>query len=421
MRGKQEQQITMLSALTPEQLVPQDHPIRRIKPIVDQALKELSLTFNRMYADVGRPSIPPEHLLKASLLIALYSIRSERQFCERLQYDLLFKWFLDFNIMDPAFDASSFSKNKTRLLEHRVVREFLTAVVAEARRQKLVSEDHFSVDGTLLEAWASLKSIHPKDGEPPQPGERNPDVDFRGQSRTNDTHCSNTDPETRLARKGTGKEAKLCFAGHVLMENRNGLVVDVKNPGELARARTGGPGGEAGRAVAPRVDDEGGVPRGGGSTMRMTTTVPEDLEARDRLVMQHVGLVKSLANRLAQRVPAQVEVAELISVGVLGLIDAAGRYKPSLGVPFDAFARRRIHGAMLDALRELDWAPRSVRKIRRDVDGTIDDGPGDSTSRPGGEPRRPSTPHAVPWSRGDLIAGNRGRRRRTGGRVTVGS
>jgi len=228
MRGKQEQQITMLSALTPDNLVPQDHPIRRIKPIVDQALKGLSPTFNRMYAEVGRPSIPPEHLLKASLLIALYSIRSERQFCERLQYDLLFKWFLDLNIMDPAFDASSFSKNKARLLEHQVAREFLTAVVAEARRRKLLSEDHFSVDGTLLEAWASLKSIHPKDdGEPPQPVERNPDVNFRGQARTNDTHRSSTDPEARLARKGSGKEAKLCFAGHVLMENRNGLVVDV--------------------------------------------------------------------------------------------------------------------------------------------------------------------------------------------------
>ena len=228
MRGKQEKQITMLSSLTPDQLVPQDHPIRRIKPIVDQALSELSPTFNRMYADLGRPSIPPEHLLKASLLIALYSIRSERQFCERLQYDLLFKWFLDLNIMDPAFDASSFSKNKARLLEHQVAREFLTAVVAEARRRKLLSEDHFTVDGTLLEAWASLKSIHPKDsGEPPKQGDRNPDVDFRGEPRTNDIHQSSTDPEARLARKGAGKEAKLCFAGHVLMDNRTGLVVDV--------------------------------------------------------------------------------------------------------------------------------------------------------------------------------------------------
>src|SRR4030042_1943581 len=178
MRGKQEKQITMLSALTPEQLVPQDHPIRRIKPIVDRALSELSPTFNRMYADLGRPSIPPEHLLKASLLIALYSIRSERQFCDR--------------------------------------------------RQHLLSEDHFTVDGTLLEAWASLKSLRPKDGgETPKQGERNPDVDFHGEPRANDTHRSSTDPEARLARKGAGKEAKLCFAGPVLMENHNGLVMDV--------------------------------------------------------------------------------------------------------------------------------------------------------------------------------------------------
>src|SRR3972149_1397317 len=227
MRGRRDPQVTMLAFVDLEARVPFGHPLRTIKALADQALAELSPAFNRMYADVGRPSIPPERLLKASLLIGLYSIRSERQFCERLQYDLLFKWFLDLNIMDPAFDASSFSKNKARLLEHQVAREFLTAVVAEARRRNLLSEDHFSVDGTLLEAWASLKSIHPKDGgEPPQPGERNPDVNFRGQSRTNDTHCSSTDPEARLARKGTGKEAKLCFAGHVLMENRTGLVVD---------------------------------------------------------------------------------------------------------------------------------------------------------------------------------------------------
>ena len=228
MRGKAEKQITMLSSLTPDQLVPQDHPIRHIKPIVDDALRELSPMFNRMYAEMGRPSIPPEHLLKASLLIALYSIRSERQFCERLQYDLLFKWFLDINIMDPAFDASTFSKNKQRLLEHRVAHEFLGAVVAEARRRKLLSEDHFTVDGTLLEAWASLKSFRPKDdGEATATGGKNPVVNFHGEHRSNTTHESATDPEARLARKGAGKEARLCFAGHVLMENRTGLVVDV--------------------------------------------------------------------------------------------------------------------------------------------------------------------------------------------------
>jgi transposase len=229
MRGKADTQATMLSLVTPDQLVPADHPIRQIKPMVDNALRELSPTFTKMYAETGRPSIPPEHLLKACLLIALYSVRSERQFCERLQYDLLFKWFLDLNITDPAFDASTFSKNKERLLEHEIARAFLGTVLGEARRRRLLSEDHFTVDGTLLEAWASLKSFRPKDGEgtTPTTGEKNPSVDFHGEKRKNDTHQSTTDPEALLAKKGPGKEAKLCFTGHVLMENRNGLVVDV--------------------------------------------------------------------------------------------------------------------------------------------------------------------------------------------------
>jgi transposase/IS5 family transposase len=229
MRGKSEQQAMILSAVTPDQLVPQDHPIRQVKPIVDRALTQLSPTFNQMYARLGRPSIPPEHLLKGCLLIALYSIRSERQFCERLQYDLLFKWFLDLNIMDPAFDPSAFSKNKARLLEHQVSRQFFSAVLAEAQGRNLLSQDHFTVDGTLLEAWASMKSFRPRNGDGPPPGDsgRNPEVDFRGEKRSNATHTSTTDPEAMLARKGKGKEAKLSFAGHVLIENRNGLVVDV--------------------------------------------------------------------------------------------------------------------------------------------------------------------------------------------------
>jgi transposase len=183
-----------------------------------------------MYADIGRPSIPPEHLLKGCLLIALFSVRGERQFCERLQYDLLFKWFLDLNILDPTFDHSVFSKNKDRLLEHQVAREFFVAIVDEARRRKLLSEEHFTVDGTLLEAWASMKSFRPRDGgqNTPGGGGRNADVDFRGGRRANETHASTTDPEALLARKGPGREAKLCFAGHVLMDNRNGLVVDVR-------------------------------------------------------------------------------------------------------------------------------------------------------------------------------------------------
>ena len=229
MRGDPTNQTVMLLGVTPDQLVPADHPIRRIKPIVERALAVLAPSFAAMYAPTGRPSIPPEHLLKGSLLIALYSIRSERQFCERLQYDLLFKWFLDLNITDPAFDASTFSKNRERLLEHDVAGQFFDAVLAEAARHGLLSDEHFTVDGTLLESWASLTSFRPRDeGDPPPAGGgRNPDVDFHGQKRSNATHASTTDPDARLARKGKGKEAKLCLAGHVLMENRNGLAVDV--------------------------------------------------------------------------------------------------------------------------------------------------------------------------------------------------
>ena len=229
MRGDVTNQALLLTTLTPNDFVPTDHPIRAIKAIVDAALQELSPLFTEMYARVGRPSVPPEHLLKSCLLIALYSIRSERQFCERLHYDLLVKWFLDLNISDPAFDASTFSKNKARLLEHEVARRFFEAVLAAAQRRRLLSADQFTADGTLLEAWAALKSVQPRDGGggPPEAGGRNPSVDFHGEQRVNATHASTTDPEARLARKGTGKEARLCFAGHVLMENRSGLVVDV--------------------------------------------------------------------------------------------------------------------------------------------------------------------------------------------------
>jgi transposase len=219
----------MLLAITPDQMIPNDHPIRRIKPIVERVLRQLSPTFAAMYADRGRPSIPPEHLLKASLLIALYSMRSERQFCERLRYDLLFKWFLDLNISDPGFDASSFSKNRERLLEHDVARHFFSAVVAEARRLRLLSAEHFTVDGSLLEAWASLKSYRPRDEEDgPRGGGRNPDVDFRGKRRSRETHVSRSDPEALLFRKGNAQPAKLSFMGHLLTENRHGLVVDVE-------------------------------------------------------------------------------------------------------------------------------------------------------------------------------------------------
>jgi transposase len=189
MRADQLQQVTMLSTLTPDQLVPTDHPIRRIKPVVDRAMAELSPTFDTMYAKVGRPSIPPERLLKASILIALYSVRSERQFCERLQYDLLFKWFLDMNAEDPAFDATTFSKNRERLLENDVTKLFFAAALEQAKLKHYISSNHFTVDGTLLESWASFKSLRSRETvEIPQPRrrhkrhDRNPHVNFKGKN-----------------------------------------------------------------------------------------------------------------------------------------------------------------------------------------------------------------------------------------------
>ena len=262
MRGRTTRQVTFLS-VTPDELIPADHPIRRLKPFVEAALAELTPVFDEMYADEGRPSIPPEHLLKAGLLMAFYSIRSERQFCERLRYDLLFKWFLDLNVEDPAFDQSTFAKNRERLLKHEVSRKFFEAVLNLARRQHLLSNQHFTVDGTLLESWASLKSFkprgpnlggqrQPKRGQrqqpPPGGGESNPEVNFHGQKRSNLTHASSTDPEARLARKGLGKEAKLSFAGHLLMENRHGLAVDV-----LLTAATGTAEREAGLVMIKKL------------------------------------------------------------------------------------------------------------------------------------------------------------------------
>jgi transposase len=229
MRGRVERQAKMLLGVTPDEFIPEGHPIRRIRAIVDAVLEKLSPQMEAMYERGGRPSIPPEHLLKATLLMALYSIRSERQFCERLQYDLLFKWFLGLNITDPAFDHSTFSKNRQRLLDHQLAEALLGEVVREARRRKLVSDDHFTVDGTLLQAWASQKSVRPRnEDDPPAGGSgKNPAVDFHGQHRTNETHVSRTDPEARLARKGQGQETRLCYAGHILMENRSGLILDV--------------------------------------------------------------------------------------------------------------------------------------------------------------------------------------------------
>jgi transposase len=229
MRGKPEQQLAMLSSLSTEDLIPKDHPIRRIRRVVDEVLGELDGEFEAMYSRIGRPSIPPEQLLKATVLMALYSMRSERAFCERLNYDLLFKWFLDLPIDAKAFDPTTFTKNRTRLLEAEIADRFFAAVVRQAQLRRYVSSEHFSVDGTLLNAWASHKSFKPQDGPPPDaPAGRNPEVQWHGQKRSNDSHASTTDPESRLYRKSHNTAATLCYSAHLLMENRNALIVDAE-------------------------------------------------------------------------------------------------------------------------------------------------------------------------------------------------
>src|SRR6202051_4774568 len=228
MRGEDGRQRAMLVVINPEQRVPKGHPLRRIKALADAALAQLSPRFDAMYSAVGRPSIPPEQLLKASLLMALHTVRSERLFCEQLDYNFLFRWFLDLEADEASFDHSTFSRNRQRLLAHEVAGEFFRAVVEQARGLKLLSDEHFTVDGTLVEAWASLKSFKRKEAGPSEPPDDpgNPTVNFHGERRSNATHQSTTDPEARLAKKGRGKEAHLAFMGHALMENRHGLLVD---------------------------------------------------------------------------------------------------------------------------------------------------------------------------------------------------
>ena len=226
MRGHVNPQAHMFSYFSPEERVPAKHPLRSIKEYTDAALKQIRPSLDRIYSQIGRPSIPPERLLKAQLLIALYSVRSDRLFCETLDYNILFRWFLDMGLEEPSFDASTFSKNRERLAKEEVALKFFDAVVREARALELLSDEHFSVDGTLIEAWASMKSFRPKDGGGSGP-DAGGDRDFKGERRRNDTHTSTTDPEAKLLRKALGKEAKLCFAGHALMDNRHGLISEV--------------------------------------------------------------------------------------------------------------------------------------------------------------------------------------------------
>src|ERR1044072_2887221 len=308
MRGSDHQSGSLCSYVDREKRIRPDHPLRTIRRLVDDALASLDRAFTDLYAAFGRPSIPPERLLRAMLLQAFYSIRSERLLMERLDYDLLFRWFVGLGIDDPVWDPSTFSKNRDRLLEGDIAAQFLTAILALPRVKRLLSHEHFSVDGTLLEAWASMKSFKPNDGagpdenEPPQG--RNPEVNFRGERRSNETHASTTDPEARLYRKGAGKEAKLCFMGHALMENRSGLLVGAC----LTRAD-----GHAERVAAlaliePHADRPNTITRGADKafdaqdfvnelrTMKVTPHVAQNTTRRsaiDRRTTRHPGYAAS--------------------------------------------------------------------------------------------------------------------------------
>lgn len=287
MRGTQERQGTMLAVISIESRVPKNHPLRRIKAMADRELLKLSRVFDRMYSTVGRPSVAPEKILKSLLLIALYSVRSERQFCEQLDYNLLFRWFLDMELVEESFDATVFTKNRERLMEHEVGRLFFDAVVGQARGAGLMSDDHFTVDGTLIEAWASLKSFRPKgedrSGDKDQGDPGNRWVDFHGEKRRNETHESITDPDSLLIRKGPGKEAKLSYGAHALMENRNGLLVDL----EVSRA-TGSSERDAAERMLKRQRQKGVRVKSLGADKGYDTHDFVDL-LRRRKILPHVA------------------------------------------------------------------------------------------------------------------------------------
>ena len=230
MRGQDAQQAAMFSYVGLEERIPGDHPLRAIRTMADRALRELSPLFSKLYAPTGRDSIPPERLLRALLVQALFSVRSERQLMEQLEYNLLFRWFVNLNIDDPVWDVTVFTKNRDRLLQGEVAQAFFEQVLAQARDAELLSSEHFTVDGTLIEAWAGHKSFKRKDGSTPPPGDgtRNPTVDFHDEERSNDTHQSTTDPDARLYKKAKGAPAQLGYLGHVLMENRHGLAVGAR-------------------------------------------------------------------------------------------------------------------------------------------------------------------------------------------------
>jgi transposase len=282
MRGDDEQSGHLFSYLSPEQRVPADHPLRAIRVMTDAALDRLSPRFDAMYAKTGRPSIPPEHLLRALLLQVLYSVRSERMLMEQLEYNLLFRWFVGLNMDEPVWVATVFSKNRDRLLTGDIAEKFFAEVLALARAGDLLSDEHFSVDGTLIEAWASHKSFQRKDQNPTPPEDPgNPTINFHGEQRRNDTHESTTDPQARLARKSAGHESKLAYCGNVLIENRNGLVVDT----ELVEC-SGTAERDAALRMAERIEGEDRVTVGGDKGYDTRGFVQE---LRERNVTPHVS------------------------------------------------------------------------------------------------------------------------------------
>ena len=323
MRGMDERSGALFSYVDLEARVPKSHPLRVIRDLANEALAALAPEFSALYASTGRPSIPPEKLLRAMLLQAFYSIRSERLLMERLDFDLLFRWFAGLGIDDPVWDHSVFSKNRDRLLDGDVAAKFLAAVLAQPRVKRLLSNDHFSVDGTLIEAWASMKSFTTKGADespenkmdnPPSGGggSRNREADFHGEKRSNDTHASTSDPDARLYRKGAGKEAKLCFIGHALMENRNALFVDAcltKADGHAERVA-------ALHMIEPRADRPKRITLAADKgydaedfvnelrSMRVTPHVAQNLSGRssaiDRRTARHAGY--GLSQRIRKRI-----------------------------------------------------------------------------------------------------------------------
>jgi transposase len=352
MRGTYSKQASMLSLHSPEQRVPQDHPLRRIKKLADQVLAEMTSTFDAIYSEIGRPSIAPERLLKAQLLMALYSVRSERMFCEQLDYNLLFRWFLDMNMDEEGFVPTVFTKNRDRLIEHDVAKEFFAHIVEFAKSARLMSNDHFTVDGTLIDAWASLKSFKRKDGGKSEPPDdpKNPTVNFHGEKRSNDTHASTTDPESKLYRKSDGTGAKLCYSMHALMENRNGLLVNLRVDeangfaerrtalemlGEVARDRRITAGADKAYDtrdfiadcrsynVTPHVAQN--LRRHGGSAIDSRTTRHEgyaDSQRRRKLVEESFGWAKTVGNfrRTRYKGKARTQLAAYIIGAAYNLV-----------------------------------------------------------------------------------------------------